>query len=190
MGRRKTREEKSKFFGTKQVIKDLNTAGHRESHFDDPGIGVNTLQVLAVKKENQVIASDNTVNDDTELFFPLGVQETWYVTVGLLYTSPATADFLLTYTVPTNGALSLTGVNYQTSTADIGVLQWVTSGTNQTMYGAGVKVYFEASGIVQGGSVGGFFLARWAQATSDVGNTTVHAGSVILGSRIGRAVLL
>lgn len=140
--------------------------------------------------------ADNTLHNDSELFFIVGQNENWAIDLFLLFTSGASnvPDCQITFTFP-SGTLSgnatglIAGATIATSLAfstgaglaspsnfgAFGVLTSATANASPVSFSLGLKTT----------TAGGIFQVQWAQNTTTGGTPTVRkAGSWMRYTRI------
>lgn len=144
------------------------------------GSGGSGSALITKRKTSDVtINSDNTLNDDADLYFAIGVSETWtfrFVIQGNSVTQP---DFQFAVTAPSGatcdvGVIDATGAN---TVSNLGCGK-----TTGLVAGTGAAEVYEVVGTVVNGSNSGNVTLQWAQNTSNTANTTVYAGSYLMAS--------
>jgi hypothetical protein len=138
-----------------------------------------SLGALAKKESDQTgPASSTTYTDDTELFFTMAANRTYYVVVRAVAHMNGNADWKATWTVPSGAAgyrhLSGTlGFTNASLTAD-GVLGGVSTGD---------FAFWEDLWIVNG-IIPGIAQWRWAQNSADPDPHIVRANSFLVSQRM------
>lgn len=144
----------------------------------DANVGRVGDSVLIVKESDETVNSSTIMQSDDELQFNVGRNHKWEIEVALMVNSGATPDFKCelfgtsmtahyTVTGPSGTAGSVQSLASSTSV--------VTDGTDQSVV---------IRGILYTNDQIGTFQVRWAQDTSDAGDTTVKAGSYLHARRI------
>ena len=140
-------------------------------------------QSLDVRKSaDESLTSNAVLQDDDELLFAIGANETWVFQFNLIYTTLATPDIQLAVTAPTGAMCDYAGgsvdmANGAGSTTCGGAVA-LTSGSataNDPLY-----LY----GAIANGSTAGTVRLQWAQNTSNSNATTIHRGSSLSAFRI------
>lgn len=155
-----------------------NVADSRE-YIDFPHVAVG-------KVASPARASTTTLTADTELVVPLSRLRFYSLRGVLVYTSPTTADFKFDFTGPSGavGEISGRGLSTAVTTAvgdlDAGVVTLGGSAMTSGGAGTGTKVALDVMGHLNTGETAGDLTLRWAQNTSDVGNTTLYGGSHLI----------
>jgi hypothetical protein len=153
--------------------------------------------VIVWKTSDEARSADAALTDDGELTVALVAGGTYIVDVLVLFTSGATPDFkcALEFTGTTTdftgivdwqGAFPLDNANNDTehtyvftgATGGFDTLSGVPGNNTASTYGGA-----RYSGLFRVGASGGNLKLKWAQNTSDPGNTTVLAGSYIIAER-------
>jgi len=134
-----------------------------------------------IKTVDQSTTGDDTLSNDSELFFPLVANATYNFRFRVYYDTTATADFKWALSGPAAPVL-IRGI-YRAfppgSTSEtIGNFVGYPSATAITGTGT-TSGYIELDFIVQNGANAGNLYFQWAQNTSDGGNTAVLGGSLI-----------
>ena len=136
----------------------------------------NTPIISVVKQTDQTITADITLNNDTELKGQLSTpNHTYQFTLFVYGTSPAAADIDIALTIPSGTALWM----------DAG--QWSPI-NGESLIDATAELFLAAAGdeliYVLNGHITitttGELIFKWAQTTSNAGNTTIHAGSHLI----------
>lgn len=144
------------------------------------GGGLGIPFVSKTKTVDETVAASTAFQDDDELFFAIGANETWNFRFVVQGQSPAAADFKYTITAP-SGATCTFGVGDfegAMSVANLGC--GVTSGLIPGN-GAAHDMY-EITGSVSNGSTSGTVRLQWAQQVAS-GSSFVRAGSSLEASR-------
>ena len=129
-----------------------------------------------VKSADQTITEDTVFSDDTELKFIPTINKVYHYYLMILHTSNSSSDFKLLFTVPTSCTMNGNSADWQMGTA--GTMADVTASRTINSSGslAGTAMYGR---IVMSGTSGEITL-QWAQALSNVENTTVFKGSMLI----------
>ncbi len=130
---------------------------------------------IITKKTSVTTTSDDSVNDDTELFLVLKPNKHYCGQVMLQFNSHADADIKFTFKAisGTSYARYATGA----PAAPLGDVPFGTENTENTLAtNQNIVIFF----WVLTGSAGGTLMFQWAQATSDVNDTIVQEGSTLV----------
>ncbi len=136
----------------------------------------------ADETQNSTVNPTATLQDDDELFFNIGANESWTFRIVIQSTSGTVPDYKFSVTAP-SGATCKFGVQDAegaVSNANLGC--GVSSGAIAGN-GATHDVY-EILGSVVNGSTAGPVTLQWAQNTANAGNTIVRAGSTLNAVRV------
>jgi hypothetical protein len=144
------------------------------------------------KSSNETVTSSAALQDDDELTFSIGANETWIVQVHFTYTtnSSATPDIRVGLN---NSATGATCVYSATDIAHAGNLAAGSTACNTAIILATTATGTKGgvlTGTVTSGGGSGTVVFRWGQGTSDGTNgTTVVAGSSLLAYKVNGADL-
>ena len=140
-------------------------------------------QSLDVRKSaDESLTSDAVLQDDDELLFAIGANETWIFQFNLMYTTLATPDIQFAVTAPTGATCDYAG-----GSIDMG------DGAGSTTCGGAVAVVGGSAtansplyvyGAIANGSTAGTVRLQWAQNTSNSNATTIHRGSSLSAFRV------
>jgi hypothetical protein len=129
-------------------------------------------------------ASDETVNNsadlqnDNDLLFPVGTNETWAFNIFLIHNSGTTPDIKFAMSVP-SGASSFSschGVN-------VGGTTYVAA-MPATLAGTGSNHPGEIHGVVRTGGTSGNVILQWAQNIANSSDTKIIANSILMAWRV------
>ncbi len=135
---------------------------------------------LADETQNNGNNATATLQNDDELFFSVGANETWNFRFVIQATTPAAPDIKFTVTAPVGATCNFGAINAE-DTVTVGNLGCgVSSGILNT---AGVSDVYEIAGSITNGSTAGTLTLQWAQNTANAANTIVRAGSYVEASR-------
>lgn len=148
-----------------------------------PSAAANAGWTTVSKANDEARASTTTLADDSTLAFPVQANKKYRFRAKIFYDTPGAADFKFDVNGPASptlvqietksvgpGTSALSNIGLKTAFAFTAVAVTDTSGT-------GGSAEFE--GIVHNGANAGTVSLRWAQNTSNVGDTTVRAGSYL-----------
>lgn len=158
------------------------------------GLHGGILETRFARKLADESRTDNTLADDSDLFFAVGPNQIWIFRAMLWPNSTSnTPDFKVAISSPTGTTGLFQGPGLNTSaTATSGVH---TSGANIALDGTAVLSYgcvgsFGVPSSVFGygaaiiGAVGGVIRVRWAQNTTSPTATVLSANSYLIGYRL------
>lgn len=132
-----------------------------------------------VKQTDETLNSDNTLQDDDELSFEMGANESWTFRFTVQASSPGAADLQFAVTAPSGATcdISVLDVEGAVAVSDLGC--GVTSGLIAATATAST---YEIVGSIRNGATAGDVKLQWAQFVSDSGSTTVLEGSYLNAS--------
>lgn len=142
-----------------------------------PGGTVN--QKTTVKTANETLANNATLQNDDELQFSIGANETWAFRFVVQGNSSAQADFKFAVTAPSGATCTVGAVDGEGAVAVGNLGCGVSTGT---IAGTGTDEVYEIMGSVTNGSTVGNVTLQWAQDASNAANTTVYAGSYVVAT--------
>jgi hypothetical protein len=134
----------------------------------------------ADETQNNVVNPTATLQNDDELSFSIGANETWNFRFSLLANANATPDIKFAVTAPV-GATCKVGTSDPegaTSIANLGC--GVSTGL---VPGNTTEDVYEVVGSVTNGANAGTITLQWAQNTANVANTIVRSGSFVEATR-------
>lgn len=153
---------------------------------------LNTLiagRVTVIKPGGTNRSSTTTLTADPHLTVTLDANTSYWLELCVALTSPAAADFKWDFTFPSG--LTFTGYSVASVAGVANVLVWSPGGNALSVAGAfstqggGLDDSVGVRGMLTTAGTGGAFTWRWAQNTSDAGNTSVRAGSSMSIQRSG-----
>jgi hypothetical protein len=139
--------------------------------------------VVARKAADQTLAqSSTTLQNITDMLFPIGANETWEFTILFVSNSGTTPDLKVFFTDPsgaTHHAMIL-GQNAGGGTT----IDWITDTARSVRGGASDIMIAMIRGIVVNGATAGHVQFQAAQNTSDASDTKILANSLIIARQI------
>jgi hypothetical protein len=135
----------------------------------------------ADETQNNVVNPTATLQNDDQLFFGIGANETWSFRFVVQATNNATPDIKFAVTAPT-GATCVVGLSEAEnalSNANVGC--GVSLGAVPATTSSDI---FEVVGTVVNGATAGNVQLQWAQNTANAANTIVRTGSYLNADRI------
>ena len=135
----------------------------------------NTPHTLIVKSKDQSIISQDTNEDDSELFFQAEANKTYIIKLFLLVNSPANANFDHLWSIPAGATAGVIKGNWDTDSiqtfADWAVIFEIgTGGTDESTATWGKIITGATRGLCQW---------QWTQSVSQASNTTVQQGTML-----------
>jgi hypothetical protein len=138
---------------------------------------------LSLKTVTTTIQSDATLNNDSDLAFPMAAGAKYIIRAMVFFTSDATADFKWRITGPASPTfvkLYRKNVNPDTLTALRADYSLAYSAADVVPgFTAGTDGIVEWDALVHNGTTAGDFVFQWSQNSSNASNTSVQAGSYI-----------
>jgi hypothetical protein len=137
---------------------------------------------LVTKSATVTIQSDDSLNADAELLFPMEANTTYRFRARIFYQTTANADFKYDYSGPASPTAVWLRRQVMAANASaysgIGTYLNLTPGAIAVLGGAGVGL-IELDGLIENGANAGNFQFSWAQNTSIAEDTSVKKGSYI-----------
>jgi hypothetical protein len=129
------------------------------------GIVITVPSATKVKTVSETVTSNNTLQDDDELFFNIGANETWTFRVTAHGTSGTTPDFRFGVSAPSGATCRYSGIDAESTVTT----PLITSCNTPTavLAGNGASDTYELVGVVTNGTTPGTVRFKWAQNTSD-----------------------
>jgi len=159
-------------FGADPLL-DLEVANKR--YVDNSSGGTGQTFARVVKSVDDVINSDTTLQDDSELKFTPNINKTYQVTLWLFYQSGSTPDIKIAMAFPSGATGFRHNSNFNLSAN--ATTSWTTAqqpGTN------GALQWQPFTGFVIMGATAGDINIQFAQRISDAGDTTMKQGSLLV----------
>lgn len=140
-----------------------------------------------IVKASDESVQNNTLQDDNDLVMAIGASEKWLVEINIYFASTtAAADFKYNVTFPTSPTASYwstTGLDSGGS-ANTDAPVSPASATGDTSAGSGVVRHARVIATLVNGSNAGNITLQWAQNSTNATDTTVKAGSSMIGYRL------
>ena len=140
-------------------------------------------RTLVSKTTDESITSDNTLNNDSQLLFPMLANTKYQFKLEVFFDTGTTPDFKWRHTGPASPTLvrivergSVPGsgtLSFNIATA------YSTADNTLTSSSSGTGGYVSLEGIIHNGANAGDFHFQWSQNSSSATATTVRAGSYI-----------
>jgi len=148
------------------TVSDLDTVG---------GGGGSSGIVVKYKSANETVNNSATLQNDDDLFFSIGANETWTFRFVLFANSGTTPDLKAAVSAPSGASCMYAAIDAE---AAVTTPQVTTCGTATAMLtGNGAYDVYEVVGTVVNGATAGTVTLQWAQNTATAANTIVAAGS-------------
>ncbi len=144
------------------------------------GSGVTNPFRNVVKTANETVNNSNALQDDDQLSFAIGANETWTFRFVVQGSSAATPDFRFAVTAPTGSTCHVAFSESENAAADG---QKACGVSSTVMNGSGVTELYEITGTVTNGVNAGNVTLRWAQFTANASNSIIYAGSFVEAQR-------
>ena len=137
------------------------------------------LPTIVRKATDETLSNDTTLQDDDELFFPVGVGQTWAFIFYIVYQATTVADLEIAVTVPAGADVVMTAINdiFNSVRTSGGEFVGTVSGDN-------TNEQIQINGTIIVGATPGNVQFQWAQETAEVSDTIVRAGSFIIAHRL------
>lgn len=143
------------------------------------------------KTADQSVVSSTALVDDVTLQFPVAVGEVWELAGVLFAEGATTGDLNVRVSTPASPVGYWRAFGPAASNVSASASSYTPAGqlyntaTTVGMIGAGVIVPVQIQGLVTI-TTAGTLVVRWAQGTSDVTATIVHAGSYLRATRVAQ----
>jgi hypothetical protein len=142
--------------------------------------GTNYIDNVIRKTADETVNSSTTLQGDNDLLFNMSASSTYEFSMRIFYLTNATADFKfdIDSTGTTDPTVSHIGADWILPDSTVGAAVHTALNTTVNLTAAsGTIGVIDIRGTVQNGTDAGDLRLRWAQNTSDAGNTTVRKAS-------------
>lgn len=140
-------------------------------------------ELVKTKAADESVANSDTLQDDDDLIFPIGPNQTWVARWSIYATFLATGGAKVALAVPAGGA-SLFIARMQ---VDVDSFAAIASGegsaVNLTGNGSDAFGFIELDATIVNGSTAGNVKLQWAQSTSDATATVFKAKSSMVARK-------
>lgn len=145
-----------------------------------------TWEVDKVKASDEPVTNSSTVQNDDDLAFAIGASEVWSFALFLTITSGTTPDFRLTFTVPSGATIRIGGTMLRAAGDSNNATAQHLIGDGTTTYDVNADAFatLTLQGYVVNSTNAGTVQLQWAQATADMSDTVVQAGSWLKAKRL------
>jgi hypothetical protein len=140
------------------------------------GGGGGNPTVSKVKTVDETVNNSATMQDDDQLFFAVGANETWTYRFVVQGNSGTTPDFKFAVTAPGGATCVVAYSDPEGATSVSGLGCGISTGV---IPGNGANDLYEITGTVTNGSTAGMVHLQWAQNTATASNTIVRTGSYV-----------
>lgn len=158
----------------------------------EPGSSGTSGPTVVRKSADESATSSATLQDDDELLFAVGADETWAFETVLFVTGNGTNDLKVAFNGPAGSSLYYGGVGpVQTATTPTGADAnfGVGNAADAAIHYAAINTNLPnittviLRGVIVNGGTAGNCVLRWAQSVSDAGATTVKQHSHIIATQ-------
>lgn len=134
------------------------------------------LVYMEVKQADETENNNDVLQNDDDLFFPVGTNEYWAFELFLAYSSHVAQDIKFAIVVPAGAVLNFQSYGFA---GGLAFYQVTSSGTSFQLDGNGVGSIWMCKiiGLVYTGGTAGNVQLQWAQGAAAANNTVVHKGS-------------
>ncbi len=160
---------------------DLGGVTTDQHHAQTHDVSDHSDIIVAVKASDETV-NNNTLQNDDDLLFAVGVNEEWLVEVYLLTISGTTPDFKFAWALPAGATAD--GEVYEPAEGAPFGFQVVHDSTAVTASGAGALRAFKMWSVILVGGNAGNVQLQWAQNTTDAGDTKMLTGSCLIARRL------
>lgn len=135
---------------------------------------------LADEIQNNTVNATATLQNDDELFFAIGANETWTFRFMVQGNANATPDYKFAVTAPGGATCKISTADHEAAVSVANLGCGVSTGL---VTGNTANDLYEIIGTVTNGSTAGIVQLQWAQNTANAANSTIYAGSSVLATR-------
>lgn len=146
----------------------------------------NDTRAFAYKSDPEEVVSSTALQDDDDLEFAIGANETWHFSLVLHVSTAAAPDFKLQITTPDGGDTGYVYVLFEKEAGvDVsGALAAINSPISCIYTGTDASSVVMVDGFVITSGTAGDVNLQWAQNTSNAFPATVLAGSYLVARRL------
>jgi hypothetical protein len=147
------------------------------------GTASNHLDRRIIKTAAETVTSSTTLQSDNDLLFAIAASVKYRFRFDVYYSSPAAADFKFDLDSTAAGAPTVTHVAIDSlvpdGTARVSVMHSAVNTTVSLLHAANTLGHVIITGFIENSANAGNLRLRWAQNTSNAGNTQVLNGSTV-----------
>ena len=171
--------------GSKYLCTGVLASREAASGATDPGAGGPPDEedpMIVRKSVTETVNDSDVLQNDNELFFAIGANETWLIFFSILTFGVGSSDIKIKWVAP-SGA-SADGNHHVRSTADVLSLAYATIGASYS-FGTSASVVRPVVGslLLVNGATAGNLQLQWAQNVAAVTETQVLVGSYLAAFR-------
>jgi collagen type VII alpha len=138
--------------------------------------------VNKAKTVQEIVNNSATLQNDNDLYFNIGANETWTYRVVVIGNSGTTPDFKFAMTAPVGATCNYAGYDAEGAVTTPAITSCGTA--TALITGNGAQDVYELVGTVVNGSTAGTVRFQWAQNTATAANSTVEPGSYLSANRV------
>lgn len=144
----------------------------------------NLDRAVVIKAADQTVNNSAALQNDTHLVLPVVANAKYWMYLGAVQNSNATANFKIDFTAPAATTWHFGFFDFGSSAANeqFGITNSL--GAVAGITGAAANSVCQVTGWFVTGANAGNLQFRWAQDTANVSNTIVRAGSILLLLRL------
>jgi hypothetical protein len=132
--------------------------------------------IIKTKTADEIVNNNAVFQDDDDLSFSIGANETWTYRFVVQANASAVADLKFTVVGPTGSTCINANSDPEGATSSANLACGANSGVKP---GNGAADLYEITGTIVNGSTPGQVRLRWAQNTPEATDTTVYTGSYV-----------
>ena len=175
--------------GSQKTVTDhdsLSGVSANDHHNQSHPTSDHSWELDKYKTAAETVNNSATLQNDDHLAFAIGANEQWAFEMFLAITSTTTADFRLSFTVPSGATIQIGGDISRNATSGAHLDgAWLTGdGTTNINMNADVVNALRLSGVVINGANAGTVQLQWAQGGAAAVDTIVQAGSWLKAKRL------
>ena len=167
--------------GSNVTLTVADDAANNEIDVTIASSGGGSGPTIVRKTANETVNNSSVLQNDDHLLKALAANEVWLFEAVLWYTSGATPDIKLAWTVPAGATLAwstLNGVNAAGASWEGGAAESTSGTARDFASGAGTRLT-HVVGYVANGATAGNLQLQWAQNTANASDTIMLANSIL-----------
>ena len=141
------------------------------------------LTKVVQKASDETVNNSTTLQNDDDLLFAMGADETWAFLIFVRHNGGTTPDFSVAITVPTGGSVTWHSARESSGGSHINQAIAV-SGHTRDFAGKGADNALVITGTARTGGTSGNLQLQWAQQTADASDSKFLARSVLLAWKV------